>query len=196
MHDRITKPLVKALLEKAEQYEWSTQGLGMMRLYLAPEIRLHVWTEAQRAESVSELHTHPWDFESTVIAGRVRNHRFIESDGTSQETGGAIPRMKQQIYCGEGGGLVGEPAECFLAEQPTEILEEGDVYTQRADEIHKSRPENGTVTIIERHFVKADRDHALVYWPRGEEWVTAEPRPATEQEVVLAAEHALRAWFR
>ena len=190
---RITKGLVRHLLEHPETVDWTLQGFGMLRCYLEPELRLHVWDSRFKAAEVSELHTHPWHFYSLVVAGRVRNYRFVESDGTSQETGGAIPRRRQTIRCGEGGGLVGEPVDVFLTEQPTEIYVQGNVYTQLAQEIHRSVPEDGTVTIIEREFLD-DTEHAYVYFQG--EWVTAEPRAATPTEVETILSASLERWFR
>lgn len=190
------KLLVQKLLEQPLALDWTLQGLGMLRTYLAPEVRLHVWDPdfkfVEDGEVASELHTHPWDFESVIIAGCVRNYRFVESDGTSEETGGAIPVKRQTIKCGEGGGLIGEPVDTFLTEQPTETYREGDTYTQEAHEIHKSLPEPGTVTIIERNFLR-DTEHAYVYFKR--EWVSAEPRPATTDEIHAICNGALEKWF-
>jgi hypothetical protein len=189
MDARVTKPLVKTLLEHADALDWTTQGLGMLRTYLEPELRLHVWDRDLRAEDVSELHTHPWDFRSLVVAGQVENRRYVEIDG------GEPNFNKQEIFCGQGGGLVdGDPTPVKISALPTEIFLPGDVYTQKAEEIHRSTPRSGTVTIVERHF-KEDADHAFVFWPLGERWVTAEPRPATDQEIANVVGHALAAWF-
>lgn len=191
----IQKPLVQKLLEHGDGVEWSTQGLGMLRCYLAPEIRLHIWDSEQKAEDVSELHTHPWDFESVVVAGVVENDRYVETEFDPEFDPGETNFLKGEIFCGEGGGLTEKPpVEVRLSKYPTEIFREGDVYAQKALEIHRSRPLSGTVTIIRRHF-EGDRDHAFVYWPLGEEWVTAEPRPATDDEVARVVEHSLKAWF-
>jgi len=193
MKDRTIKALVKHLLEHPESMEWTLQGFGMLRCYLEPEVRLHVWDSRFKAPDVSELHTHPWDFHSLVVAGVVRNHRFVETtEGAHQGTGQQIPRKRQTIRCGEGGGLVGEPVDVFLAEQPTETFEAGETYTQKAEEIHRSIPEDGTVTIIEREF-REDTEHAFVYFQG--EWGTAEPRPASPAEVAAILDNALGTWF-
>lgn len=189
---RVTKALVKHLLQHPHSVEWTLQGFGMLRCYFEPELRLHVWDSAFKVPGVSDLHTHPWDFHSLVVAGEVRNYRFLEVAGTSLGTGQAIPRRRQTIRCGEGGGLVGDPVDVFLAEQPTETLREGETYTQKAEEIHKSLPEDGTVTVIERGF-KEDTEHAYVYFR--DEWVSAEPRPATEAEVQQILAGSLARWF-
>jgi hypothetical protein len=193
MKNRTTKALVEHLLRNPESMEWTLQGLGMLRCYLKPEVRLHVWDSGFKAPGVSELHTHPWNFHSLVVAGKVRNYRYVETtEGASQGTGQQIPRRRQTIRCGEGGGLIGEPVDVLLAEQPTETFEAGETYTQEAAEIHKSIPEDGTVTIIEREF-KPDTEHAYVYFQG--EWGTAEPRAAKPEEVYAILGNALGTWF-
>ena len=193
MKDRVIKKLVEDLLTHPERQEWTLQGFGMLRCYLSPEVRLHVWDSRFKWPGVSELHTHPWDFNSLVVAGVVHNHRFVETiEGAHQGSGQQIPRMRQTIRCGEGGGLVGDPAPVFLAEQPTETFREGETYTQEASEIHRSVPEDGTVTLVEREF-REDTEHAYVYF-RGE-WGTAEPRPATPEEVEAILGYSLSRWF-
>lgn len=191
-----TKALTKAILEHPGDFNWTLQGLGMLRTYLSPEIRLHIWHSdfkfVEDGEVASELHTHPWNFNSVVVAGRVRNYRFIESAGTSLDSGQAIPRRRQTIRCGQGGGLIGDPVDVFLSEQPTETFDEGASYAQLAQEIHRSVPDDGTVTIIEREFLE-DTEHAFVYF-KGD-WVSAEPRPATDEEIELITEAALERWF-
>lgn len=180
--------LAKVILEHCEDYEWSLQGLGMLRLYLAPEVRLHVWDSRYVVSGVSQMHTHPWHFHSTVLAGSVTNHRY-------EETGFAGSRVcRQRIRCGEGGGLVGEPEIIELTRVSEEHYKPGDCYHQLASEIHVSEPESGTVTIIRRDF-QDDSDHAHVFWPEGAEWVSAEPRRAAEEEVRDICGASLKRWF-
>lgn len=184
---KFTKPLTKAVLTHALNYEWSLQGLGMLRTYLAPDVRLHVWDSRHAFDDVSEMHTHPWNFVSHVIAGEVSQVRYIESDL-------GIPWQKQKIFCGIGGGLTGEPQEVKLQACYKETYGEGHVYQQNANEIHISSPLDGTVTIVERQFLE-DADHAYVFFPVGESWVTAEPRMASPSEVLTITSYALHRWF-
>lgn len=192
MKDLITIKLVQNMLEHPERHDWSLQGLGMLRTYLDADhrLRLHVWTEAGANEGVSELHTHPWDFTSIVIAGEVINRIYIK------ELSGAGDKewQEQTIRCGEGGGLVGEPEIVKLTEKPLERYGSGETYSQYARQIHQSSPADGTVTIIKRTFGK-DTEHAYVYFPVGDEWVTAEPRPATDEEAKTICDNALGKWF-
>lgn len=186
--------IVLDILRKPLEREWSLQGLGMLRTYINPELRLHVWDPRFKFAEVSEMHTHPWNFHSIVIAGEVRNTRFVEvSDDDFLQNAGLVNR--QQIFCGVGGGLCDEASsQVRLREQPSEIYTAGDAYSQLADEIHVSTPEAGTVTLVHREVV-GDADHAFVFWPVGEEWVTAEPRPATTAEIEAICSNALVTWF-
>jgi hypothetical protein len=192
---RVTKATIKHLLEHPDGIEWTLQGFGMLRCYLEPELRLYVCDARYKADNVSELRTYPWDFHSLVVAGRVENSRYVEIEPDDPQRPSHIAArsyLRQTIRCGEGGGLVGEPEQVYLTELPTERFEEGETYSQLAEEIHASRPEDGTVTVIERRF-REDAEHAYVYYEG--EWVTAEPRPASAEEVAEITGHALAEWF-
>jgi hypothetical protein len=185
------KAAIQAILEHPLGYEWTAQGLGMLRLYLpGPEnMRLHVWDSFLAVPNVSMIHTHPWNFASYVVAGEVRNTRWTEGEGEAYH--------KSSIVCGQGGCMFGAAANVRLHPRPAEAWAEGQGYTQWADEIHSSAPEDGTVTLLRRS-VPAGRsaDQAFVYWPAGEEWVSAEPRAATRDEVMAVVRRSLARWFR
>lgn len=202
----LLQALVKPILENPLDRSWSLQGLGMLRTYLDEDHvhRLHVWTiDVANEIGASELHTHPWDFHSEVVAGVVCNTRFkpwpINIAGQ-----GELP-MKiwqvQKIKCGEGGCLVGEPSTVELCEGLEERYGNDKPntvypcrYEQKAGEIHRSKPLDGTVSIITRHF-NSDTEHAYVYFPQDEEWISAEPRPATDDEIVKITRNSLEKWF-
>jgi hypothetical protein len=180
------KLLVENILRHPTEFDWSVQGLGMMRVYLAPQVRLHVWDRALLVPGASPLHTHPWDFASTVVAGRMVNARFTEGAGEEWN--------KVTIKCGENACTVGEAEVVRLLAGPYEIYGETAKYQQKSTEIHWSQPEDGTVTIVER-VVKGDPDHASVYWRGRGGWVDAKPRPATPDEVLAVTDRALKTWF-
>lgn len=183
----ILKASIKALLRCATEYEWSLQGLGMLRLYLEPDIRLHVWSREHAVEDVSVIHTHPWHFTSTIIAGELRNIRYAtHPDGQRF--------MQQLLQCGPGGCLKSQPEMVKLRVDVDESFSEGETYSQAATVRHASFPEDGTVTIIKRA-PTGDPDHALVFWPFGRDWVSAEPRRATPDEVDQITRNALARWF-
>lgn len=186
-----TKQLVKSILEHPGGFEWSLQGFGMLRTYIEPELRLHVWDSRFKVEDVSEMHTHPWHFHSFVVVGQVTNTRFVKPYANPD----GIPFREQEILCGVGGHETDRSKAVKLSVAKIEKIKAGETYSQLAHEIHQSWPEDGTVTIIEREFLD-DADHAYVYVPEGQEWVSAEPRPADPGEVESICHHALTTWFR
>lgn len=182
------KLLVKAILLRAAAFDgWSVQGLGMFRLYLSKEQRLHVWDPNFAVTNVSTIHSHPWHFTSYVVSGRITDRLYEEKRlGFQSATHG-----KQKIVCGPGGGAIGdtlEPVTLSLLQEVT--IEEGNSYGLSADALHESVPEPGVVTIITREF-REDTEHAFVCFPWGEKWISAEPRKATMQEVESMASRAL-----
>jgi hypothetical protein len=183
--------LVKQILNNATNYKWSIQGLGMLRLYLSDEVRLHVWDNRYRIDSVSPLHTHPWNFTSDIVAGIVRQVRYTRA---AHWQSGGLDYSSTLIKCGAGAHTLEEPSTVRLLAAPMETYTQGQNYMQVADEIHESFPENGTVTIITRTF-KADTEHAYVLWLGNGGFVSAEPRTATESEVFSITQNALARWF-
>lgn len=179
---------VRAILAHPGGHQWSLQGFGMLRLYLSKNTRLHVWNSNFAVPNFSPIHDHPWDFSSLIIVGEIRQHRYIKLSRM-------MPAMCEEflhtkIKCGPGGGPVEDRADpIYLRRGPLETYRPGDVYEQKAHELHESLPVDGTVTIISRDFL-ADAEHATVAWRSGP-WVSAEPRPATPAEVHGITQRAL-----
>jgi hypothetical protein len=190
----VGKPLVVQLIARSLITDWSLQGLGMFRMYLSKKVRLHVWAPSKFAvENVSTIHTHPWDFTSTVIAGAITDVVYSDEPvivGGIAQTEHAT-HHKQQIVCGPGGGVSGDASWVKLFMRMRCEYKANQSYQRRANEIHESCPKDGTVTIIEREFHE-DSEHAYVYYPYKKSWVSAEPRPATSDEVIAMKEIAAR----
>lgn len=207
-----TREAVRVLLENAGSlgYDaWTLQGFGMLRLYLSRDksMRLHVWDDRYAVPHVSEMHDHPWDFDSVVVTGEVRNHRFrqmipnekteplLAFDYFRREQGLEMFR-RQTIRCGEGGCEVGGLEDVVLRREPEEIVRAGRSYRQAANEIHVSRPLRGSVTIVKRTVPEGgDPDFAHVFIEPGQPWVSAEPRLATPEEIAAITGTALLTWF-
>jgi len=185
--------MAQVIMERWQGFEWTLQGLGMLRTYITPELRMHVWDSRYMVEDVTMLHTHPWDFESLIVAGRVDQFRFLESPIALGPSWLAF--VKGTIQCGAGGGECAPPANVWLEPQVMESYVEGDTYQQLANEIHESMPVDGTVTLINRTFHE-DTETAHVFWPAGFQWVSAEPRPAEPVEVEDIISYSLETWFR
>jgi hypothetical protein len=134
----------------------------------------------------SKLHTHPWDMTATVISGSLVNRRYK----AYRRDAGRF--FEQEIRCGQGGGLCGQPVPVQLTEEAPEEYVSGDTYEQGYAEIHESQPDPGTVTLIERHVPDGGNpDFAYVYYMRVDDWGTAEPRPATTEEIRTITSRAL-----
>jgi hypothetical protein len=187
-HFEALRAMVRPILEAPLYYHWTVQGFGMLRTYIDGNKvwRLNVWNKALVVPNVSTIHNHPWHFESWIIAGRFANRRYTEEQiGTAYSVA--------TIKTGEGGGVRSETTAVSLRSHGDEMYRPGDHYKQRADEIHESFYSNGCVTLNKRERV-GDGEHARVYWPAGLEWVDAEPRAATEEEITTTAGLALYGW--
>jgi hypothetical protein len=181
------RTLAKFVLENALKFEWSLQGLGMLRLYIGDDTRLHVWDRRFAFPGATPIHDHQqWSLHSTVLSGRMINYRFIEAtDGE--------PFMYKTIRAGMGCVDLSGENLTILKRQPAEVYDAGRSYWQRPEEIHESDPINGTVTIMSKTPTKTP-EAARVFWPKGASWGSAEPRPATASEIAAITGYALLWW--
>lgn len=200
LSNRILKAQVEEMLLHPLRYEWSIQGFGMLRAYFAERtMRLHIWDDRYRVPDVTLLHDHPWNFSSYIVAGQVEQYRYAPWDGGARPFGDALIEdyTEETIQCGPGGFACNTTAPRVLKRYPLEVYRAGQVYQQAATEIHCSLPVNGTITIIERKVPEgASPDHAHVYYKPEAGWVSAEPRPATPEEIVQICQSSLDTWFR
>lgn len=188
-----TRAFVKKVIDQAHNFPWSLQGLGMFRTYLSKEVRLHVWDMRFVEPMATTLHTHPWDFTSHVMSGAITD-RVLEE--VSWE--GAHQYLRQCIVCGPAPepGMdmrTGTPQAVLLTQMSARTYVTGEVYSLRRHQIHESIPKSGTVTMVERMFYE-DTERAFVYHRPGRPFVSAEPRPATADEVARMREVALDRW--
>lgn len=206
------RAVVRTILENAHEYAWTLQGFGMLRMniagYDAIDYRLNVWHSAYRVKNVSLIHDHPWDFTSMVLSGQLNNLRYRVLD---KPTAKSIEHVVASIKPGPGGGmLIGSQPRVkdysaggvlddaktrstyHLEVEREEEIRTGWCYHQLASEVHLSDPADGTVTFNERHRVA--EDVARVFWRVGTQWVSAEPRKATVEEVEVITQFALKKW--
>ena len=181
------KAFVIDVLHHAHEREWSLQGFGMLRTYIGGDkrFRLNVWHSKLAVPNVSIIHNHPWNFRSWIMAGKFTNVRF--------DIGVGKPFLMMEIEPGEHfEGSTEQPRRVWLdAHEPEEYFA-GDTYEQTWDEVHASYYDDGTTTLNDRTGGPTGRDaRALVFWPDGESWVDAKPRPATPDEVAFATSAAL-----
>jgi hypothetical protein len=186
----IESALGLSILQQWRSYEWTVQGFGFIRTKIQNVGRIHVWDSKLTTPRVSTMHTHPWALRSTIVSGELINQRFVETESAPR----AMPYLRNRIATGEGGGLLGEPTPVKIlpADDPEWYLP-GDTYAQRADEIHRSIPQDGTVTLMTRP-QGPPLEEATVYWPAGTQWVSAEPQKLAEWQTAEVIAYALARW--
>lgn len=184
----LLRMLVKSLLQKIDPDDWTLQGFGMLRYHFG-DLRIHVWDDRFRFPNIfdSDIHDHlQWGFESTVVSGAIYNHLFMEA-----ETAKVPPNMMRRLLKpGIGTYQKADDVPVFLAETSVQFIPAGSIYRQAPNQVHRSEPVRGTVTVM-RKFPTSE-DSARVYYPIGREWVSAEPRKATPDEVRAIVSNALR----
>jgi hypothetical protein len=181
------KELAHAILTNARHYEWSLQGFGLLRLHLSNHCRLHVWDSRFRNHGVSMIHDHlQWGLSSTIVAGVLRNQRYIEHPK-------GVEFMHQTIKPGYGYYAKSEATVIRLSALAPEMYVPGEVYAQEPAEIHETDADDGTVTFMRK--MPTTDESARIFWPVGTEWGSAEPRVATLEEVTEITRRSLEKWF-
>lgn len=174
--------------------DWTLQGFGMLRTYLTPELRLHVW-DSRYSNGASPVHDHPWDFVSYVVAGAVVNCRFAESIGNEVLDDKQLSVWRRTIRPGEGLQVIGTDVPVTLKVLSVDRVGARQWYFQDAAEIHESKPIDGTVTLVNRKRPVQMPDIARSYYAKGTSWVSGEPRKATPEEVESICAYSLARWF-
>lgn len=178
------------LLVNAQCFHWTLQGMGMLRLRLDDRTRLHIWDSRYKFPGVSMIHDHlQWGLKSTIVSGQMTNLRYHEVE--EGESVLASRYMFATIKAGEGCHFKHEPRPIILKRGYNEEYWPGDSYEQDPSEIHESIPMNGTITIMVKEPTE-DGESARVFWPEGEQWGSAEPRAATQSEVIDIVGNAVR----
>lgn len=164
---------------------WTLQGFGMLRKYLTPDVRLHVWSRDHVAAGVTTIHDHPWSFTSIVVAGEIidRSYRINSSTPPTHH--------KIKITCGEGGGVRSDALpDVSLMAYPDRRFLTGDSYHHHYEDLHETFAQHGTVTIVSRRRGRDDSSEATVCVPFGSAFGSAEPRAATPAEVEYITQNA------
>lgn len=191
-----TRALVRSILLDKNR-EWTAQGFGFLRTYFGPadrpkQYRLNLWDKAFTVPNVSTIHDHPWDFRSLIVAGQTANQRY---DKAPENWSNLDPTHTfSTIKTGINSDLVkSEPRHCTLIPaRDREDYKIGDIYAQRASEIHETSFLDGSITLNQR---VGDTEMARVFWPFGTEWVDAKPCLATADEVADTVKRSLDWWF-
>lgn len=187
-----TESQIETILNNPLDYDgWTIQGLGMVRLDLDPPHnteRLHIWTpDAVLNDGVVSAHDHPWRIkESRIVLGVMRNMRFK----IDEEHG--VPSRIAKVVCGIGSHLEGPVKLTGLANDgPQEVYTPGDTYSLSEYDLHESRPDPGTVTVMSRTSLDEPKEVSIVWQGKGNWRQEGFTRHATSQEVVAAVSIAL-----
>lgn len=181
----MNKKYARKILETALERQWSVLGFGKMGTNVTQNCKLHVWDRLLLNPRIPAVHSHSFNLKSLVMAGNVRQIRMKEGD-TGEEW--------NKISVSTAGKPTSERSKARLVEMPAEKFGEGQQYSQVADEVHLSFPDDGTVTLVEWEFCPFPR-HMNVYWRGSGPWSDAKPRRATDEEVEKVAKNALDVWF-
>lgn len=174
--------LAARVIEQAHLYDWSVQGFGLIRTYLPGNKRLHIWSQRFKIQDATTLHSHPWNFTSHVLAGRM--HEIVAEKVTIEQAScldsNVLKAKENKILCGEDAKVI-TSTDCFLSTKVT-YHQAGLSYSHKYSDIHASLPSFDCVTLIEREPLD-DPDHAYSYTLNDDPWVSAEPRGIDHNEI-------------
>lgn len=171
---------VKYILENPFDYGWELQGFGMLRTYIDKNTRLQIWLNDFIVPGVTDVHTHPWDFTSTIYQGSIINHVFVDHELTDKVEGGEN-YDRCLILTGENA-YVKERTLVKLTNWSNLDYYRGDMYYHYKNAPHRIDFMDGTITILTKGNINPD-NLAYSYTKPGEEWVSAAPRLATPEEI-------------
>lgn len=179
---------LKKILESplGPKRNWTVTGFGKIGFMFAPNTKIHVWDRSVLDPAIPAIHSHSYDFRSFVVVGKVRNVLFKEDDMNGETMNRVIVTSSGQVMDG--------PVTSRLIELETDEHAEGDVYSQKFDEVHWSCPDDGTVTVVEWEF-GADPQHMRVYWRGKYPWVDAKAHQAKDADVTRVCKRVLDLWY-
>jgi hypothetical protein len=179
--------VITEILSAPHGHRWTLQGFGMLRLHMGNDMRLHVWSPDHAVSNVSTIHDHlQWGLTSLVICGNVENRIFRECLDCEQDS----HRMHGVVLKpGVGTAFKSDRFDTSLKLQSRREYTAGMRYSQEPSVIHESVPMPGTVTLMQKR--PTQDESARVFWPQGQDWVSAEPRAATPDEVSAITRQAL-----
>ena len=174
---------IKQVLDNPFDYEWELQGFGMLRTYISKDTRLQIWLKDFIVPGVTDIHTHPWNFESFIYQGQIKNNVFTEYSLQDQVSGEWFQCDRCLILTGENA-YVKERTPVIL--KPYDSIEwfQGEIYFHGKDVPHRIDFVDGTITILTKLNIHED---SLAYsYVKGfnNEWVSAAPRLATKEEII------------
>lgn len=167
--------LTKHILEHADRFQWKRNS-NCIVLNLAGSLgigaALSIFDSRYRGKDGELVHSHHSDFHSRIVAGVMHQQRYTE---VSEGTLGSIKCIKQEFDV-DYKPATPAPVSSFLIGFTEEHLKAGRDYSIIAPELHRTWPDDGTVTL---RITKYDspRSGIKVFWRPGES-----PRKAAEGE--------------
>ena len=132
------------ILKNPFNYEWEVQGLGMMRTYLNEDTRFQIWNKDLIVEDVTDVHTHPWDFISVILQGKITNHIYKEYMG---QVNASKKYFRCLINTGEDA-YVKEKNEVYLLKYNKSNYTGGNFYIIKKHVPHKIKFKDGTTNTL------------------------------------------------
>jgi hypothetical protein len=184
--DNPMRDLIKSVLRESSKYDWTAQGFGMIRCYLdkAHDWRVNVWTEEFRVKGVSDIHNHPWHFQSWIIAGSLTNEIYYPSGD------GHIRLQRVEFTPGIDSDLKIQQHETRWYKVKLATHYDGATYKQNKDEIHRTSPSDLCVTLNYR--VREGEDRASSFIKPSSAWVDAKPYQIDGKTAACICDKALR----
>lgn len=183
----MTKAELLAILDNPfeQSQPWMIQGLGMLQLKLDDERkrRLHIWDSRYQILDHTEIHTHPWDFVSTVLNGAICNTVYEQPRYCPLELGPS--HFQITIKCGPESCIPSEPVPVWMEKIATleyHAVNNGSYFMDKSVP-HSTTQDPGTITLIERSNHDPE-NKADIFYPVCGKWVSAEFRKATNEEVI------------
>ena len=171
----------KQILDNPFDYVWEIQGFGMLRTYIDKNTRLQIWLNKYIVPNVTDIHTHPWDFESYIYQGEITNNCYLELFPIIPSIHKGYEYDRCLILTGENA-YVKEKTKVSLIDAIAVSYTQGDKYKHDMTIPHRIDFIDGTVTILTKKNIQPD-SLAYSYVVDGGEWVSAAPRLATKEEV-------------
>lgn len=172
----IQKDMAKRAFAFPDEFEWTQQGLGMVRAKLTRSLRLHIWHPNFIVKEASRIHNHPWHFTSNILAGFLTNVKYSFTYDASQ-------MLVHTIECG-ANVHVKDTYVARIGVDQIVTYKKGDLYSMRKTEFHNTViGDRGCISIIERDLDSWENDDADVVTNMDKPFVNARPEKLAEKRV-------------
>ena len=177
--------LVRYILMHATDHVWYRNS-NCIEMRLADSgvgigVKISVFDSRYKHKDGELVHSHYSDFKSRIVAGVMRQQRYVEvTAGEVECVGedpfeGCIPCICQAFDI-DRKPVTPTPVKVWLKELPEETQRAGEEYSIISPELHRTWPDDGTVTLRITEF-KTPRTGIKIFWRPGEE-----PRKGTGKE--------------